>query len=254
MITAVGDCHGSPKPLEIAKEKIKLGTVVFLGDYFDSYDYTFAEQMETFKNIIEFKKANPTKVRVLIGNHDMAYLAGDFHVSGHQRLFHQKIMEVLRENLEYLDIVYYKNKWMFSHAGVSQEWIDEHFADVKNESMKNLSEHINKRFHEEYFSMFDFVGPNCYGDNPNEGLLWIRPNSLINHSINCNQVVGHTELPIAEDRIFSTSKGKTLLFIDSEKRGIYAMVDGRDFKVVKHGISESKESESEKDSLSDAQE
>lgn len=46
--------------------------VVFLGDYIDPYSYegvTYESGIKEFLDIIEFKKTNPERVTLLLGNH-----------------------------------------------------------------------------------------------------------------------------------------------------------------------------------------
>lgn len=48
--------------------------VIFIGDYFDSHDeYSTVEQIQNFKDIIEYKTNSTKKVIMLIGNHDYHY-------------------------------------------------------------------------------------------------------------------------------------------------------------------------------------
>ena len=65
----IGDVHGR----DLWKQAIESehDRVVFVGDYFDSYDIPFSIQQYNFNEIIQFKRANPNKVTLLLGNHDM---------------------------------------------------------------------------------------------------------------------------------------------------------------------------------------
>lgn len=45
--------------------------IIFLGDYLDHYtgESTIEHDIDTLRDIIAFKKENPNKVELLIGNH-----------------------------------------------------------------------------------------------------------------------------------------------------------------------------------------
>lgn len=64
----LGDTHGRGV-WEYIIEKEKPDKVVFLGDYFDSFDINFENQMVNFMRIINFKKKFKKDVTLLIGNH-----------------------------------------------------------------------------------------------------------------------------------------------------------------------------------------
>lgn len=71
-----GDLHGDIFSLEQAIEKfeeVKLDVICFMGDYMDSRNKTDIEILYLLNNIIQYKKANPTKVILLLGNHIFGY-------------------------------------------------------------------------------------------------------------------------------------------------------------------------------------
>ena len=77
-IAVVPDVHGKLF-WKNAKDKIdSVDEVVFLGDYLDSYsflgNFTRKEEFENLIEILDFKRAFPEKVILLLGNHDIAYL------------------------------------------------------------------------------------------------------------------------------------------------------------------------------------
>lgn len=54
------------------------GNIVFLGDYLDPYPLEGISPDEAFTNfqeILSFKKANPDRVTLLLGNHDLQYFS-----------------------------------------------------------------------------------------------------------------------------------------------------------------------------------
>ena len=64
----IPDTHGR-EIWKRAVQHIDWDEVVFIGDYFDSYDLSFITQLNNFEDILEFKEAHGDKVKLLIGNH-----------------------------------------------------------------------------------------------------------------------------------------------------------------------------------------
>lgn len=194
-IIALGDTHGRSLWKEIVSKHADADKIVFIGDYFDTHGggYSANRQIENFKDIIAFKKANMDKVVLLLGNHDFHYLSdvGEQY-SGFQWHYRQDINDVLQpavdEGLIQMSFVY--DKYVFTHAGVTKTWVKNSGVDVDN-----LQESINELFKKD-ISKFKFtVGPNFsnYGDDITQPPTWVRPESLLVDILDgkiC--VVGHT--------------------------------------------------------------
>ena len=121
----IPDVHGRlfwKEAIAAAKEDEK---IIFLGDYLDPYSYEFeedplmsqfAETYETmsthvlnnFKEIIEFKKQNPDRVILLLGNHDCTYaISTNICDCRRDRLNYKKICELFEENKHLFTLAYY---------------------------------------------------------------------------------------------------------------------------------------------------
>jgi predicted phosphodiesterase len=57
----IGDVHGRDQWKQIVAQEKDADTVIFLGDYFDSFDISAVEQMHNFKEIVEFKETSKTE-------------------------------------------------------------------------------------------------------------------------------------------------------------------------------------------------
>jgi UDP-2,3-diacylglucosamine pyrophosphatase LpxH len=205
-ILAIPDVHGTHY-WEKAKDRLDdYDKVIFLGDYVDNWVNKWPDQMDNLLSIIEFKKQNADKVVLLWGNHDTSYYLGE-HCSGHQPDHDIDITEVYRLNKDVLDAVYIESGYLFAHGGVSSKW-------MKCAGIKDVSE-INQLFKEKP-NYFRWVGPNGYGDNLNEGPLWIRPRALGQVAVKGYiQVVGHSE--VNGVTYMKTINGKDqLVIIDSK--------------------------------------
>ena len=239
---AIGDIHGRPYWKQIIEQEQDADRFIFVGDYFDSFTIPGIDQINNFLDIIEFKKSTNKEVILLIGNHDYHYLPGieDSGTSGYQTLMAPSIKTVLGDNKEHLQLVYQMDKFLFSHAGISSEWLDDNIAmwDVPN-----LSMYLNDLFHYKpasiayrSFKYYDYENniatlSRGYGDETYQGPIWIRPKSLM--EVNKKtlrkkviQVVGHT--PQDQIDIKGKSTGSRYYFIDTLEYGQnqYLIIEG----------------------------
>lgn len=199
----IGDTHGrSNWKLAIYQEE-PVDRVIFIGDYFDSFDIPGLEQIHNFKEIIHYKKTNPqVEVVLLLGNHDMPYYPGftDTAISGYQHRMAPSIKQVVEENKEHLQMAYGFRDYLFTHAGVSPLFMDREFG-VDNWSKESVVVDLNELLRYKP-SAFEFNGVDGSGDNTYQTPIWIRPRSLM--SINKKhekglkkdyiQIVGHTQM------------------------------------------------------------
>lgn len=208
-VIALGDTHGRNAWKSITDIE-PADKIVFIGDYFDSKEEISGEdQMENFKQIMQFKRENPEKVVLLFGNHDFHYLkSSDAKYAGHQPWFKNEIGELLEfainDNL--LQMCFVIEQFMFSHAGVTKTWcrnnnINKYEADINNLFLSNPE-------------LFGFVKePNFdkSGDNNYQSPIWVRPLSLSGDKLdNYTHIVGHTmvdEIMIRKDLIFIDTLG-----------------------------------------------
>lgn len=183
--------------------------VIFIGDYFDSFDISGVEQIYNFKEIIEYKETSftnvgtdtqhKTEVIMLIGNHDHHYYPeiGDNGTSGYQRGIAPNIIQVIDENRKHLQIAYQMDEFLFSHAGVSSVFMDEVFG-VNGWQVETLTDQLNEMFMYRP-GVFSFNGLDPYGDDEYQTPIWIRPRSLMRANRNTLrtrfiQVTGHTQV------------------------------------------------------------
>jgi UDP-2,3-diacylglucosamine pyrophosphatase LpxH len=188
----LGDTHGRDYWKGIVASESP-DRVIFIGDYFDSFDNTAVEQMHNFKEIIDWKQSGQSEVIILIGNHDYHYMRGiTEHYSGYQAGARPAIEQLLYENRQHMQMAYGMNGFIFTHAGVSYDWLQIHGYD--NES--NLIDWINDMWKYKP-NVFGFAGRDPYGDSKISSPIWIRPYSLQQANRDTLrdqfiQVVGHT--------------------------------------------------------------
>jgi hypothetical protein len=234
-LVAIGDIHGLTVWRDIL-EKEQPTTAVFIGDYFDSYDISGTDQIHNFKNIIQWKLDNPQcQVVMLIGNHDYHYFSsvmGKTNTSGFQRALYPEINKVLEDNKHHLQMAFQYDDLVFSHAGISPEFL----ANCKHDS-GNIVDTVNDLWLYKPL-MFNFTDTGWghsdpYGDDTYQTPIWIRPKSLmkVGKSIKKQfiQVVGHTKVEQIDP---GKATGGRYYFIDClDTSGEYLTYENKQIKI-----------------------
>jgi hypothetical protein len=237
-LVAIGDIHGRDIWKQIVAKEHDADEFVFVGDYFDSFTVKGPDQINNFLDIIEFKKQSKVPVTLLIGNHDHHYYPGvdDSGTSGYQTLLAPSIKYVVNENKQYLQAAYQVGEFVFTHAGLSSEWLDD---SIVMWDVPNLAMYVNDLFYYQpnkiayrsYKQVGDQVyGAQGYGNETFQGPLWIRPAALMNANKKTLrkkiiQVVGHT--PQDNIDIEGKATGGRYYFIDTLEynQGQYLIVE-----------------------------
>ena len=221
----IGDIHGR-STWKLITHLEQPDRVIFVGDYFDSWDLKGVEQIHNFKEIIEYKETKVCETILLIGNHDFHYMPGVTETySGYQHIMAPSITQVLDENKNHLQMAYQMDEYLFTHAGVSSKFLDNVFIDYgwKTENIAtDLNELYKYKPKEFEFGMnvsrkkMSYLDPT--GDNEEQSPIWIRPGSLMRVNKDTLrkqviQVVGHTEQRQIDKRGGST--GGRYWFIDT---------------------------------------
>lgn len=231
----LGDTHGRTYWKSII-EKETPDRVIFIGDYFDSFDITAVEQIQNFKDIIKFKEESNIEVVMLIGNHDHHYLSDETY-SGFQPAVRWDINDLLTKNMNHLQVAYSFDGVLCTHAGVSPVWMDDMFG-WDGWSSDNLVQLINDLYKYKPRSFnFSHMGYDPYGNHPSQGPMWIRPAALMSSNKGDGglkkkfiQVVGHTQVKSIFDSVTASEKsmGGRYLLIDALDGGGYVYyLDGK---------------------------
>ena len=232
----IGDVHGRSLWKLIVNQE-NPDRVVFIGDYFDSFDIKGEEQLNNFLDIIEYKKSSGKEVIMLIGNHDHHYFPeiGDSGTSGYQPMFSYQISPVLDANREHLQMAYQMDEFLFSHAGVSSMFMDETFGP-NGWKVETIVDDLNEMFIYRP-GVFSFNGLDPYGDNEYQTPIWIRPKSLMRANRNTLrtrfiQVVGHTQVKkldlVGAEK---TAGGRYYLIDCQETTGEYLVIQDKELSV-----------------------
>ncbi len=222
---AIGDIHGRDtwKPI-VEKHINEVDRIIFVGDYFDSFNIPMPVQIKNFREIVKFAREGSEKIVLLIGNHDYHYLSMGETYSGFNPTYAAGIeYDYLRPNLDLFKICHREGEFLFSHAGITKTWLNNFLIDVDDiDSELNgfwqYKQHVFGWRRNPSKKMSAYT--DSYGDNIWQGPLWVRPNSLDADKIKGYiQVVGHTGSEKIKFR-------NNVYYIDSLEKGYYLCKEG----------------------------
>lgn len=236
----LGDIHGRSN-WKLAVHRENADRVIFVGDYFDSFELSGVEQIHNFKEIIEYKENNPqVEVILLIGNHDYHYFPeiGYNGTGGYQTKLAPSITQVIDENRHHLQMAYGFGDYLFTHAGVSPVFLDEVFGS-DDWSKESVVVDLNELFRYKP-KAFEFNGFESSGDSPSQTPIWIRPRSLMSankkHKKSLRkdyiQIVGHTAMKRIDLEGSDKFTGGRYYFVDTmEVSGDYLIIEDNKLRV-----------------------
>ena len=127
----IPDIHGRDFWEKPVRENLGKEHIIFLGDYLDPYedeDIAPWEVFPRFENILALKEENPERVTLLLGNHDLHYLDGNLGGSRYDFLHGARNKKAILDHLNLFQMAYETEiagkKYLFSHAGVMQGWLE----------------------------------------------------------------------------------------------------------------------------------
>ena len=236
----LGDTHGRSN-WKLAIHQEQPDRVIFIGDYFDSFEFSGVEQIDNFKQIIQYKESNPqVEVVLLIGNHDHHYFPeiGYTGTSGYQAGVGHSITQVIDENRHHLQMAYGFGDFLCTHAGVSPVFMDQVFGS-DDWSKESVVVDLNELFRYKPRA-FDFNGFDSSGDNTTQTPIWIRPRSLMSankkHKKGLKkdyiQIVGHTQMQKIDLTGSDKFTGGRYYFIDTmDTSGEYLVIQDNNLTV-----------------------
>lgn len=206
----IPDVHGRVFWKEIVKNSED--KIIFLGDYVDPYpgeNISLIGALDNLSEIIDYKKSNPSKVILLLGNHDFMYMDSEHNKYSCRHDFENepKITKLLMNNRDLFQMNYsieVKNKlYIFSHAGILKPWIEKYKNLFGNfpESIDKINE-LYKKWDPEFISSLLEISYYRGGWSDFGSMIW---SDVREHSVSCEeniyQIFGHTQLkdkPIIE--------------------------------------------------------
>ena len=206
----IPDVHGRVFWKEIVKNSED--KIIFLGDYVDPYpgeNISLTGALDNLSEIIDYKKSNPSKVILLLGNHDFMYMDSEHNKYSCRHDFENepKITKLLMNNRDLFQMDYsieVKNKlYIFSHAGILKPWIEKYknlFGEFPG-SLDKINE-LYRNWDPEFISSLLEISYYRGGWSDFGSMIW---SDVREHSVSCEenvyQIFGHTQLkdkPIIE--------------------------------------------------------
>jgi hypothetical protein len=226
-IMIVPDVHGRDFWLPALEHD---GEVVFLGDYTDPYPAEGFKQADAYRGltrIVEFKRQNPARVTLLVGNHELHYHDPEYACSRFDRRFYRAYHELLTgETAPLFQVCRQVGRFLFVHAGVTKGWFDAHAADLSRHG-ETLEGQLNGLFARD-MAAFNEVSWSRGGYHASGSPLWADASELFDEPAHFDdsivQVIGHTQHRDPDPVI----KGNVCL-LDNQK--LYLL---KDDKVVKY--------------------
>jgi hypothetical protein len=230
----LGDTHGRSIWKDIVAQE-KADRVIFIGDYFDSFDIDPVVQQYNFKEIIEFKEKGECEVILLVGNHDFHYYPGGETYSGYRAGAAPVNRQLLKDNDHHLQMCYQLDNILFSHAGIGDNWLTHQNKYEPGADPGTIADFVNAIWKHQP-NRFMFCGIDQYGNTKTQTPIWIRPQALMAGNRDTFlkkdyiQVVGHTAVEKID--IKGKSTGGRYYFIDTlDTSSQFLIYEDGEFKV-----------------------
>ena len=176
---------------------------IFVGDYFDPYEYILPEEcLSNFQDILDYKRAHPETV-LLYGNHDLHYLISNEHYTRYEPHYANTYWQAFRASQSLFHGIAYPigEKALVTHAGVTKEWYEKYIGVYNSESLADVADKINQLWEQDKpaftFDANDTEWGDCYGTSPTHSPVWIRPDTLLKHDLFAGkdilQIFGHSQ-------------------------------------------------------------
>lgn len=224
-VLVIPDIHTYYKKAQEILDKFEkeADVTVFLGDYFDQFNDTVEDNIETAKWLLQTQSKSSGRVFV-IGNHDIHYMARDatWRCAGYnwnKHLAINDIMEGCNWSKVRFKLHYEVDGVLYTHAGVHPSFIEGNkssmgsYISLCDGALKSFR-NVNKTNRHDRISPLLGAGKSRGGDMEVGGVLWADFNSDMKpgpHYI--NQVFGHT--PMANPECHEYDNGKMVMCIDS---------------------------------------
>jgi len=215
-----GDIHGSMYWQKVVNENPAC-RYIFLGDYLDPYEVIPSYQLTgNLKKIIQLKKDYEEDVILLLGNHDLHYIHA--HIEPCWRYDYEiedAAHALFTENIHLFTYAFQVDKWIFTHAGISEKWFLDDFKGVR---YKNIAEQLNNPSPEQ-MTAINRCGKWRGGDrNMVGGIFWADVSELYDPLPGYTQVVGHNRV---DDICEYANNGGRIIFCDCLYNKKYLKLD-----------------------------
>jgi hypothetical protein len=193
-IITIGDLHGSEAWRQVKPTIWDI--IVFVGDYVDSFEFEDAHILRNLEQVIRFKKKNPAKVVLLLGNHDLAYWFNGERphlCSGFRRRMLPVLQQLFYREAGLFQAAFQVDNYLWTHAGVVNRWYQNYPEPEIQPSDVNLAFTLNRLFSSYYLPLFH-VSPVRGGLDNDGGIFWAHSTETSEDPLpGFHQIIGHTK-------------------------------------------------------------
>lgn len=211
-VLTISDLHGRDVWKEV--DVRAYDQIIFLGDYTDSYYFDDLTIYTNLTEIIGLKQREPTRVTLLLGNHDAQYrYYPDYSCSGFRPKAQPALTALFDEHRSLFQISHQIGDYLFTHAGVTTSWLKE-FVALTERTWSSLPAGFDlagllndaEPHRGPLRDLLLAAGPVRGGNALFGGPVWAdRSETRTDYLKGYHQVVGHT--PISEFTTMSNSEG-----------------------------------------------
>lgn len=214
---AIGDVHG----LDLWRDVVDAHPgcrVVFLGDYLDPYGYVHrGKLLDNLRAIMQLKRDRPEDVVLLLGNHDLHYFCEDACIGTR---FDEEIAEaaswMFLHNIDLFQYAFQDGEYLFTHAGVSQEWFE---CDFCGDASQPVAEQLNHPAADQIPALLRVGYARGGRRRDTGGIFWADESELDEPLHGFIQIVGHNRVEEVTERI--GPGGGKIVFCDCLRNGLY---------------------------------
>lgn len=179
---------------------------IFLGNIIDIKHRDDIDSSKNLDQVLQLKIDNPNKITLLLGNNELSYLDTRFR-RGYQHLAEiSKFSHLLRLNKSLFKIAHSIQNYLFTHAGVCEEWLTEVTSELETCGFPKagLSNALNKMNDKDYMQLHR-IGKGNGGYYNCGGITMAHKDELFTGIIaGWHQIVGHT--PVKEITTYTKIK------------------------------------------------
>jgi hypothetical protein len=184
------------------------GEIIFLGDYTDPYPeegITQEDALQGMLRIVDFKRQNPDRVTLLVGNHELHYYDVKYRGGRFSREYYEKYRAILtdEETAGFFQLCKKVDNYLFIHAGVTKGWYDEH-KDELLQCGDDLETQLNVLFQKNKYIFYEISGERGGFDkfgSPVWAHIYEHVDEEVPFDPDIIQYVGHTQLIVDEPMI-----------------------------------------------------
>jgi Calcineurin-like phosphoesterase len=197
-VITIPDLHGRD-----CWKRINIGEfdlIVFLGDYVDS-DLIGREQViKNLLDVIELKKRYPSKVVLLMGNHDAQYrYFPSYGCSEFDMLAKEQLAQIFQENKGLFCFAFQIGRHVWTHAGISNGWFGRCTEAISefsvSEPLDEIADIINQMVKSRFIGRVFSISLIRGGYEQYGGMIWAdKSETETDHLVGIHQYVGHNRV------------------------------------------------------------